>query len=98
MIGACYADIAQTEDKATLLWICPSFMRTFQNKPRTYFFSATGDIAFEFDQSGGSFELAAGIERQRGKDYALFLSGLYRVGLDGDGYDYGLKAGIRWDF
>jgi outer membrane autotransporter protein len=97
-LGARYADISNAQDKATILWLRPSLLHTFQNEPRTTFSSATGEIPFEFDQSGGSFELAAGIERQRGKGYALFLSGLYRVGLDKDGYDYGLKAGIRWEF
>ncbi|MDR2219775.1 MAG: autotransporter outer membrane beta-barrel domain-containing protein [Methylobacillus sp.] len=98
-LGVRYADIrTQPNSITTILWLRPSLLHTFQNEPTTYFSSATGDVPFEFDQSGSSFELAAGVERQRGEHLSLFLSGLYRVGLDGDSDDYGLKAGIKWGF
>jgi hypothetical protein len=64
----------------------------------TYFSSAQGDVGFPFESEGGSFELAGGIESQATKGTSFFLSGLYRTAFNGNRHDYGVKAGVRWDW
>lgn len=86
------------ETRARTGWARLNLWHAFDYAPRTIFSSDDGPVAFEADVGGTWLELNGGFTGQLTETATVYVNAGYQWDLDGKGYSYSGKLGMRFNW